>query len=148
MADLYDTDAYTWALKQADALRRRSADEIDWDNVAEEIEAVARTEARALRSRYAVLLLHVLKWAYQPERRSRSWETSIKVQRIETRRHLAENPGLRPRVEELFTAGYETARLKASLKTERPVEIFPETSPFSVEQAMDEGFWPEAASGA
>ena len=82
MSDLYDKDTYTWALQQADALRRRSANEVDWENVAEEIESVGKTEARELENRYIVLLTHLLKWLYQPGMRSRSWEASIRVASI------------------------------------------------------------------
>lgn len=144
MSDLYDTDTYTWAKQQADALRRRSANEVDWDNVAEEIESVGKSQASELRSRYAILLLHLLKWRYQPERRSRSWEATIRVQRKSILDHLEENPGLRARRDELLGRAYFEARQGASGETDLPVETFPETNPFTLAEAMDESFWPDA----
>ena len=147
MTDLYDRDAYTWAMQQADALRRRSANEIDWDNVAEEIESVGKSQSSELRSRYAVLLLHLLKWLFQPERRSRSWDTSIRVQRRAIEDHLGENPGLKSRRDELFGRAYFEARLTAAGETDLPVEMFPETNPFTLAEAMDENFWPEPPVG-
>jgi|CXWL01.1.fsa_nt_gi hypothetical protein len=147
MTDLYDKDAYTWAMQQADALRRRSANEVDWDNVAEEIESVGKSQSSELRSRYAVLLLHLLKWLFQPERRSRSWEASIRVQRHAIEDHLGENPGLKSRRDELFGRAYFEARLTAVGETDLPVESFPETNPFTLAEAMDEGFWPEPPAG-
>jgi hypothetical protein len=143
MSDLYDKDTYTWALQQADALRRRSANEVDWDNVAEEIESVGRSEANELYSRYSVLLLHLLKWSYQPELRSRSWEASIRVQRLEIARHLDQNPGLKSKRDEIFGAAYRAARLTASGETNLPDTNFPETNPFTLAQAMDDAFWPD-----
>ena len=140
---LYETDAYTWALRQSDALRRRAVEEIDWDNVAEEIESVGKTEARELESRLRVLLLHLLKWRHQPEGRCRSWQASIVVQRDDISRHLAENPGLKPRRDELLSASYRAARVQASGETDLPLETFPETNPFTWAQALDEAFWPE-----
>jgi hypothetical protein len=144
MSSLYDTDTYTWSMRQADALRRRSANEIDWENVAEEIESVGKTEARELYSRYAVLLAHLLKWREQPERRSASWEITIKLQRQLTDRHLAENPGLKPRRDELLGQAYIEARANAALETGLPLEAFPDTNPFTLAQAMDPEFWPDA----
>lgn len=144
MSDLYEKDPYTWALQQADALRRRSANEVDWDNVAEEIESVGRSEANELRSRYAILLRHLLKWQFQPERRSRSWEASVRVQRTEIERHLRENPGLQTKQDEFFGAAYRVARLEASGEPDLPLDAFPTTNPFTLAQAMDDHFWPEA----
>ncbi|MBV8360820.1 MAG: DUF29 domain-containing protein, partial [Deltaproteobacteria bacterium] len=69
--DLYERDYYTWALEQARALRARSSEALDWENLAEEVEGLARTEARELKSRLEVLLVHLLKWRYQPNKRSR-----------------------------------------------------------------------------
>jgi hypothetical protein len=147
MSDLYDTDGYTWAMRQAEALRKRSANEIDWDNVAEEIESLGKSFAKELRSRYIVLLTHLLKWLYQPEMRSRSWEASIRTQRREIAKHLDDNPGLQPRRAALFATAYETARDQASGETDLPLETFPQANPFTLDQAMDEAFWPEAKTG-
>lgn len=143
MSALYDTDTYTWAMRQADALRRRSANEIDWENVAEEIESVGKTEARELRSRYALVLLHLLNWLFQPEKRSASWEITTKLQRALAAEHLADNPGLKPRQGELLGKAYVEARANAALETGLPLEAFPETNPFTLAQAMNPDFWPE-----
>lgn len=146
MSDLYDKDAYTWALQQADALRRRSANEVDWDNVAEEIESVGKSEARELVNRYVVLLCHLLKWRFQPERRGASGEVTIRTQRGLIERHLEDNPGLKPRRDEFFARAYFEARAEAVLQTGLPPETFPETNPYTLGEAMDEGFWPDASS--
>lgn len=143
MSDLYDTDTYGWALKQAEALRRRSANEVDWDNVAEEIESVGKSEARELYSRYVVLLTHLLKWSLQAELRGASWEITIKTQRELIRRHLDKNPSLRPRRDELLGEAYFEARSEAALQTGLPLATFPETNPFTVARTMDDTFWPE-----
>ena len=143
MTDLYERDTYTWAMQQADALRRRSANEVDWDNVAEEIESVGKSEARELESRYIVLLTHLLKWLFQPSERSRSWEATIKVQRRLIEKEHRNNPGLKPRREELFADAYVAALGAAASETGLGLEIFPETNPFTLAEAMDEGFWPE-----
>lgn len=143
MSDLYDTDVYTWALQQADALRRRSANEIDWDNVAEEIESVGKSEARELASRMALLLAHLLKWRHQTDLRSKSWEATIRTQRRLIVQHLLENPGLKPRRDELFAKAYTEALGFAAQETGLGLDAFPETNPFTLAEAMDETYWPE-----
>ena len=73
MSDLYDEDFTIWTERQAALLRRRAAGELvndaelDWRNIAEEIESLGGNARRELRSRLARLLQHLLKWHYQPE---------------------------------------------------------------------------------
>lgn len=142
MSHAYDDDYYTWTLKQADALKRRSANELDWDLLSQELEALSRTEERELQSRYRVLLSHLLKWIYQPERRSRSWENTIQTQREEVERHLGKNPGLKRVDPEEFLVAYRFARRDASSETDLDVDTFPKEPPFSMDQAKDEAWWP------
>lgn len=143
MSKTYDDDFYTWTMTQADAARRRSANEFDWDNVAEELETLGRAEARELHSRYVVLLTHLLKWAYQPGRRGRSWSNTIAIQRRLIMRHMRQNPGLKANEREEFIDAYGVARLKASNETKLDPETFPETPPFTMEQAMDNDWLPD-----
>jgi hypothetical protein len=147
MTDLYDKDAYSWAMQQADALRRRSANEVDWDNVAEEIESVGKSEARELSSRMAVLLAHLLKWRFQADQRSRSWEATITTQRRLIVQHLLDNPGLKPRRDELLAKAYTEALGAAASETGLGFAAFPDTNPFTLAEAMDENFWPEPPAG-
>lgn len=143
---LYETDAYTWGLKQSDALRRRAVEEIDWDNVAEEIEDVSRSEARELLNRLIVLLAHLLKWRLQSERRSASWRATIIEQRTRLELHLGDNPGLKARRDEILGQAYRVARARAAQECDLPLETFPETNPFTWVQALDEEFWPEPSA--
>ena len=142
MSHAYDDDFYTWTKTQADALRRRSANELDWDHIGEELDALGRTEERELGSRYRVLLAHLLKWIVQTERRSRSWELTILNQRDELSVHLGKNPGLK-RVEiDEFAVAYRQARRDAAIETGLELDRFPETPPFTMDQAKDEHWWP------
>jgi hypothetical protein len=143
LEDLYDADFYTWSLRQADAARRRSANELDWDNLAEELDALSRSEVRELFSRYVVLLQHLLKWMVQPDGRGRSWRNSIANQRDAIVRHLEQNPGLKAKEAEEFAAAYVAARREASTETDLDLEAFPEAPPFTMDEAKDGSFWPE-----
>jgi Domain of unknown function DUF29 len=78
---LYDSDSYAWSREQAELLHSGKLDKADIDHIAEEIDRMGGTEKRELISRLGVLLLHLLKWRYQPEKQSPSWEANIRVQR-------------------------------------------------------------------
>lgn len=142
MSSTYDTDYYSWTLAQVDALKRRSANELDWDHLSQELEALGKTEVRELNSRYRVLLAHLLKWIAQPDRRSRSWENTIQTQRDELAFHLETNPGLKSLEAEIFIRAYKNARRDASSETDLDLSHFPELAPFTSDQAKDESWWP------
>jgi hypothetical protein len=143
MSTAYDDDYYTWAMAQADALKRRSANEIDWDLLSQELDALGQSEERELNSRYRVLLTHLLKWIVQPERRSRSWEYTIKTQRRDVNRHITRNPGLKRVEAEEFSDAFMSARGAAANETGVDIDQFPESPPFTIDQAKDEAWWPE-----
>jgi len=140
--DLYESDYYTWALRQATALRAHRSKALDWENLAEEVEALARSEARELRRRLEVLLVYLLKWRYQPNKRNRSWTLTIREQRQRVARVLDENPGLRATLTESVTSAYPLARLVATRETRLAERTFPIEIPWRFEQVMDPEFWP------
>lgn len=142
--DLYERDFYTWALRQAELVRAGRLGELDRANVAEELESLGKEQAHKLESSFRVLLLYLLQWRYQPQRRSRSWRASIVRERTNVEDVLEGNPGLEPRCAELFAAAYRGARKEAAAETGLPIARSPEASPFTMEEALDEEFWPEA----
>lgn len=140
--DLYERDYYSWTLEQAALLRARRFAELDLENLAEEVEDLAKREAKELQSRYETLLTHLLKWEFQPERRSHSWAGTIRRERHKIAEHLDDNPGLKPRRAELFGKAFRSAREDAAIGTNLPVDRFPAICPYTYEHAMDEAFWP------
>ena len=102
---LHDTDFYTWTREQAGLLRAGNFANLDTAHLIEELESMGARERRELETRLSVLLQHLLKWRYQPERRGNSWRSTIRVQRIDAARVLADNPGLQSRMPELFAGG-------------------------------------------
>ena len=129
----YTRDVYTWSQEQARLIREGRWDGIDRDNVAEEIESVGRTEFNSLVSALRVLMLHMLKWDHQPEKRTRSRVLSIKVQRNDLDDVLSDNPGLRPRLDEAIARAYRNARAEAAKETGLDEDAFPAKCPYSVE---------------
>ncbi len=138
---LYHRDYYTWTLEQARALRQRRASSLDWENLAEEVEDLGKSERRELQNRLEVLLEHLLKWQHQPKRRTRSWTSTIAIQRLKLRQLLDENPGLKPTVPELLAKAYQPARIKVASRLPKAAEgQLPESCPWTFEQVMDETF--------
>jgi hypothetical protein len=140
--DLYQRDHYSWALEQAALVRARRFAELDFENLAEEIDGFARAEGRELRSRYATLLGHLLKWEFLLGRRSHSWAATIARERDAVADHLDENSGLKPRQAELFAKAYRGARADAAAETNMPLSRFPATCPYTIDKAMNEAVLP------
>jgi hypothetical protein len=136
----YDSDFYSWSLEQARLIRAGHLAAIDRDNVAEEIESLGREQFNKLEGAIRVLLVHMLKWDHQPDRRSRSWVLSIKTQRIELDNVLADNPGLKPRIEEALARGYRRARLEAARETGLEEDQFAELSPYAWHEVVSRDF--------
>ncbi len=138
MTKLYDRDFFAWTQDQADALRRRSVNEIDWENLLEEVEGMGRQQQSELRSHLILLLTHLLKWREQPDRRSRSWTFTILEQRREAERLVRQNPSLKPELDALLTDAYRVSRLRAARETRLTIKRFPKANPFTWVQAMTE----------
>ena len=141
--DLYDTDFYVWTQEQAALLRDGKARDLDWTNLAEEIESLGRSDRRALGSYLQVVVMHLLKWQYQPAERSRSWRQSLCTGRDAVADLLDESPSLRPQLGALLAKHYPRARRDARGDTGLPLATFPDTCPWEVEQVLDENFFPE-----
>jgi hypothetical protein len=136
----YDRDFYSWLLEQARHVRAGRWNALDRENLAEEIESLGREQFNKVESALRVLMLHMLKWDYQPDRRGRSWWASISEQRLRLNNVLADNPGLRPRIGEAMARAYPRARLKAIKETDLEPKIFPETCPYSWNDIVSRDF--------
>jgi len=139
----YDTDFYTWTQAQAALLRQGRAEQLDWENLAEEIESLGNRDKRELKSRLEVLIMHLLKWWRQPEHQSRSWQGTIREQRDQLADLLEDSPSLRRRVPDYLKRAYPRARRKALDETGLYDPAFPPDCPWTVEQVLDPDFFPE-----
>ena len=143
MASLYEQDFYAWTHEQAGLLRAGNLVEADITHIIEEMESMGRSERRELVNRLTVLLLHLLKWRFQPALRGNSWRLSIKEQRIRLAAHLEDNPSLKAEIDQAILQAYRLAAIEAERETGLSESTFPTACPFSFEQMMDERFWPE-----
>jgi hypothetical protein len=136
----YESDFSAWAEEQAALLRQRNHNQLDWDNLAEEIESVSRSEKREVLSRLKLICHHLLKWSYQPEHQSRSWRSTINTQRRELGLVLGDSPSLRPYAVSELTKAYEHGRDDAEDQT--GLLHLPQICPWTIEQILDKDFWP------
>ena len=144
--DLYTQDFYAWTQEQVALLREGAWHELDRDHLIEEIESLGRSERKEVRSYLEGLVLHLLKWQYQPAYRQEShgWQDSIEENHARLPDCLQESPSLRPQLPALLHQCYPHARRGAARETRLPLATFPDTCPWTVEQVLDADFWSEA----
>jgi len=142
---LYETDFYEWTQNQANTLRAKNFACLDLDNLIEEIEDMGKSRRRALESRLEVLLMHLLKWQFQPRLKGPSWQFTIEEQRVRIMAHLKENPSLKSKLPACMEEAYSHAKRLAARETGLDKSSFPGQCPWSFDQIMDEDFWPESA---
>lgn len=139
---LYEQDIHRWATETARLVRERRFSEIDHVHLAEELESMGKSERRALESRLVVLLVHLLKWADQPERQSKSWRRTLIEQRKQIAKLLDDSPSLRSTLPELVGDAYDSALRWAADETGLDESDFPPSCQYRVEQLLDADFYP------
>jgi hypothetical protein len=146
----YDEDFFAWTQEQAAALRRAGASrvnaDVDWENVAEEVEDMGKAEKRQIQSRLGVLAVHLLKWIYCPDlldRCARPWRLTILEQRDELAAVLKDSPSLLRTARDAWPAIVEKSRRKAAVEAEVPLARFPQVPPITLDNALDENFPPD-----
>ena len=137
----YEQDINAWAMEQARLLRAGRFELLDIEHIAGEIEDVGKSEQRELASRMVVLLAHLLKWAFQPERRGASWQKTITAQRKDIRYALDESPSLVPKLEEARWLDMVWARAIAQAVNETGLDCFPETCPWAIQDEVLAESW-------
>lgn len=137
---LYEADLHSWAAQQAALLRKGRLSELDLVHIAEELDDVGSEIYQRLESALTVLLMHMLKWDYQPDHRSRSWEATIREQRRRIGKLIKDNPSLKAKLPEALSEGYQNGRDRASGETDLRVETFPEECPYPWEAVLKREF--------
>ena len=139
----YNKDVILWSQEQAALLRSGRFSQLDIEHLADEIEDVGKSEKREVASRMAVLLAHLLKWQHQPERRGRSWQTTVKSQREGLAIALKETASLKAVMRD--TNWQRTAWIDAVDQATKETALdvdFGETCPWTTEQVLATDFWP------
>jgi hypothetical protein len=141
----YEADFYGWTQEQASLLRTGRLAELDVEHLIEEIESLGRSERPQLTNRFELLLMHLLKWQHEPDRRDidgKSWLRTIREQRRKIPKLIRDNPSLKPLLEDCIRDAYDDARFGTSDETGLPVSVFPEICPYTPEQILDLEFLP------
>ena len=145
MGTAYETDIVAWANEQAALLRSGDMSAIDIEHVAEEIEDVGKSEQRELRSRMSVLLAHLLKWQYQPERRGNSWGRTIREQRKGIVMALEDAPSLKIKLDNDEWVERVWSDALAQAMGETDLDVFPEKCPWSMKDVLEKWWVPKFA---
>jgi len=140
---LYEEDFNLWLEETVNLLKNRQLDLIDYENLIEEIESMARKDKRALESNLEQILMHLLKWQYQKNKRSNSWRYSIIEHRNRLKKDFRDSPSLRPYFDNVLEDCYQTAREFASEQTGLDIKTFPVDLPFTKEQILSSNYLPE-----
>jgi len=139
----YDTDFAAWALYSAQLLREGKLSQLDVEHIAEELEGMSASERRELLNRLQVLLLHLLKHQYQPERRGKSWLLTINHQRTAIERLLEQSPSLGRFLDpETLDKVYGKAVRDTAIETDLERHLFPVSCPYRLEEILDEDWLP------
>ena len=138
----YETDFYLWTQQQADLLRQGALSTLDTIHLIDELDDMGASNRRALGSYLELVLLHLLKWQFQPNKRSSSWIESINKGRNAIERLLEESPSLVPQLPTKVLVEYPRARRGAAKETGLPLTTFPEQCPFTIEQIIGD-YWLE-----
>lgn len=134
---LYEQDETAWLERMAVLAAEGKHSEIDYKNLSEYLHDMANRDRREVFSRLVVLMSHLLKCQFQPEKQTASWVATIREQRRELRM-LLESCTLRNYASETFAAGYEDARKQASDETELELEKFPATCTWMLDDVLGE----------
>ncbi|MYM86474.1 DUF29 domain-containing protein [Duganella sp. BJB1802] len=143
MSNLYEDDIIAWSEQQAALLRRGQWSELDIDNIAEEIEDVGKSEKRELKSRLSVLTSHLLKWKYQPTRRTHSWQNTIREQRAAIRQDIKKMPSLKSLLRNANWLADVYRRALVDTHAETSLPGLPTESPWTMTEILTEEFFPD-----
>lgn len=142
---LYEQDFNLWIEEQARLLKESRFDLLDLENVIEELESMGRSDKHSLESHFDNLLMHLLKYRYQPDFRSTSWRGSIREARKQISKIMRDSPSLRPYLAQyaIIPKTYKSAITQAADEAGLPASTFPPELPFTLDEMLDEEFWPE-----
>ena len=133
---LYDRDFNLWVAAQQAALEEHRYTDLGLPNLIEELDGLTKRDKRALKSHLRVLLTHLLKWRYQPQKHSPIWQASIDNARVEIADILDDSLSLRNYLPEILSQCYQFARKQAAKETHLSTDTFPSDCPYSLEQAL------------
>ena len=137
---IYDQDYCLWIETTANLLRNHQLEQVDFEHLIAEIEDIGKEKRRELKNRLIVLLMHLLKYQFQSEKRSSSWVSTIWEQFYQIESLLEDSPSLKPYYLELFSDCYLKAVCATSTETKLSIQVFPIDSPFEPLDVINSDF--------
>ncbi len=147
ITSLYEQDFYLWLQTNINLLKEGKFTEIDLENLLEELESMGKSDKNALKSNLRILLMHLLKYKYQPEKRTNSWVYTIREHRQRIRDTFKTSPSLYRFFEEIFNESYQDSRELAADETGLSIATFPPESPFTEQEVLNPDFLPPECDG-
>lgn len=143
--NLYEQDYLGWLEQQKQVLSTRKWENLDSEHLFEELEGMSRSEHRQLQNRLIVLLVHLLKWQYQPTLQGNSWRLTILEQRSQIEDLIHDSPSLKDTFSQKVSVAYARALVKTELEIGLAQSSFPKNCPFCELEILDPNFWPKSA---
>jgi hypothetical protein len=138
--NLYESDFYAWTIEQTELLQLRKLDHLDFDNLIEEITSLGKQQQQELRNRLGLLIGHLLKWQYQSEKRTRSWQVTIQLQRQEICDLLQDNPSLKSYLDKALLQSFRLGLAQVLSETPISKKVLPDVCPYSFSELVDSNF--------
>lgn len=135
LSSLYEEDETAWLDAMSELAAERRFEDMDFENLSAYLQSMAISDRRAVFNRLVVLILHLLKWDYQPDRRTSSWRQTILLQRLRLEQFL-ESRILRRHAEEILDKVYSKAASVAAEETGLRSVKFPRKCPFTLDQVL------------
>ena len=140
---LYEQDFNLWLETMVNLLKENRLDELDLENLAEEIQSLPHREQDILEENLEIILMHLLRWKYQPETWSNSWIIMIDLSRKRIYQCLLQSPSLQEYFHDVLDECYKHARKMVTIETGASLETFPEINPFAEDEILDRTFLPD-----
>lgn len=142
----YEDDFYSWSLNQAELLKTRHFEQLDLEHLIEELQSMSAREKRELLNRLRILIMHLLKWEFQPNYPIKtSWQTTIRNQRHEIESLLEDSPSLKNDLEAIMAKAYPKAVMDAADESGLSKKLFPKECTWNIDEILDHSFWPSAS---
>jgi hypothetical protein len=136
LATLYEQDETAWLESMAELVRLKRLDELDFANLAEYLSDMAARDRREVRSRLVMLMMHLLKWEHQADKRTPSWQTTI-LNESDELADLAGGGVLRTHAAKSLKDAYRRAVKLAASETSLPDNAFSAECPYALDQLLD-----------
>ena len=144
ITQIYDRDYHLWLEETAQLLKNRNFDQLDLENLIEEIETLGRSERNKLISSLRLIYQHLLKWQYQPEKRSKSWTDTIDRERDNINDYIEDMPSLKGLLDDPEAIAKAYSRGRRDAMKETGINNLPKECPFTIEQVRDSNYLPSS----